>query len=528
MSSPAPLSQADIQDLFNRALAAKTGRDYATALSLFRQVFHAAPQVFGAAKLWAALFNAPDWFEGNTEPDAYLDYAEAIMAELQALLPRVPPEAAVGLAQAFVQGAQFRHTTHNTRPLGGFMARRAALFRAALAPLAPLMDYSFPTPVSAGGKLRYGIILKHLNQDPETIGALSYFEFAKSADVEVLVFVTGSAEQPGFAARVRAVADQVTLLPEKVAEAVQILRKADLDVLFYANDVSAKPSLPAYLTFFRVARRTFTCVATIATTAAPHLDVYLGGEYFQRQGFDKEFTERFVSLPFPGFSFSIPVKVQVDPAMLSRDRFGIPADAIMLTSGANYTKLHGPLLRSWAEMLRQLPNAHLVVYPFPPHFGPTQAQLAERWMKVMVEAGADPSRIKFLPSLGSRDAVIALLKSADIGLDSFPYSGLTTIVDAIEAHLPVVVPSGPVLRNNHAAAIMDSIGANDLIATSTEDYIARTVALARDPAQRAAWRDKMAAAMAGPPSFLDPPAYCRAVVGACRMLYDEMKNGVKA
>jgi len=320
----------------------------------------------------------------------------------------------------------------------------------------------------------------------------------------------------------------VTVLPEKVAEAVQVLRQADLDVLFYANDVSAKPSLPAYLTFFRVARRSFTCVATIATTAAPHLDVYLGGEYFQRQGFDTEFTERFVSLPFPGFSFSIPVKVQIDPALLRRERFGIPDDALMLTTGANYTKLHGPLLRSWAEILKQLPNAYLVIYPFPPHFGPTQAQLAERWLKVMVEAGADPSRIKILPSLGSRDAVIALLKSADISLDSFPYSGLTTIVDAIEAHLPVVVPSGPVLRNNHAAAIMDSIGAGDLIATSTEDYIARTVALAHDPARRAAWREKLAAAMAGPPSFLDPPAYCRAVVGACRMLYDEMKNDARA
>lgn len=528
MSSPASLSQADIQALFNRAVAAKGARDYAAALDCFQQAFRVAPQVFGAAKLWSALFNAPDWFERDNESDAYLDYAEAIMAELQAILPKLPPEAAVALAQAFVQGTQFRHTTHNARPLTEFMARRASLFRVALAPLAPLMEYSFPTPVSAGGKLRYGIILKHLNQDPETIGALSYFEFAKSADVEVLVFVTSPAEQPGFAARVRAVADQVTVLPEKIAEAVQVLRQANLDLLFYANDVSAKPSLPAYLTFFRVARRTFTCVATIATTAAPHLDAYLGGEYFKRQGFDAEFTERFVPLPFPGFSFSIPVKVQVDPTLLARDRFGVPADAILLASGANYTKLHGPLLRSWAEMLKQLPNAYLVVYPFPPHFGPTQAQLAERWVKVMVEAGADAGRIKILPSLGSRDAVIALLKSADIALDSFPYSGLTTIVDAIEAHVPVVVPSGPMLRNNHAAAIMDSIGANELIATSTEDYIARTVALANDPARRTAWREKLAAAMAGPPNFLDPPAYCRAVVGACRMLYDEMKDGAKA
>lgn len=514
-------------DVVKRSLAAKSERDYGTALALFRQALRAAPPLFDSEKLWAALFNAPDWFVSDDDAESYLEFADAIMAEIQEVIAGLAAKDAVAIAHAFVNGAHFRLTVHNRRPLTSFMARRAALFRAALAPLESLMDYSFPTAVSAGGKLRYGILLKHLRQDPETIGALSYFEYGKSSDVEVLVFVTSSAVEPGFAARVRASADQVTVLPETLSKAVKELRLADLDVLFFAQDVSCKPSLSAYLTFFRVARRTFTCVATIATTAAPHLDAYMGGEYFQQQGLDKEFTERFISLPFPGFSFSIPVKTQVDPGLLSRERLGIPGDAVLLTSGANFAKLHGPLLRSWAEILRQLPNAYLIVYPFPPHFGPAQEQLAKRWLMVMAEAGADPERIQFLPSLGSREAVIALLKSADVGLDSFPYSGLTTIVDAIEAHLPVVVPSGPVLRNNHGAAIMASIGARHLIAKSTEDYIALAVSLAKDPARRAAWRQRMADVMGGPPSFLNPFAYCQAVIGACRMLYDELKAGAK-
>lgn len=527
-SSVPPASSAELQKLFDETLRAKETRDYVSALALFRQSFDIVPEAFLSINVWSALFNAPDWFEGDDEADAYLDYAEAIMVALREKIATVPKELGYGLAQAFVSGAWFRHTTHNTRRLTEFMAHRAALFRIALEVVETPMDYVFPTPVSRGGKLRYGILLKHLVQDPETIGALSYFEFAKSPDVEVLVFVVGPNQNAGFAARVRAVADQVTVLSEDLVEIVQTLREADLDILFFANDVSAKSSVPAFLTFFRVARCTFTCVATIATSAAPHLDVYLGAEYFKRKGFDDEFTERFVPLPFPGFSFSIPVKTDVDESILRRDNIGIPKDAILLTSGANFTKLHGPLLRCWAEILKQVPEAYLVVYPFPPHFGPAQADWVRRWAKLMGRAGADLSRIKFLPSLGSRDAVIALLKNADVSLDSFPYSGLTTIVDAIEAHLPVVVPSGPRLRNNHAAAIMDNIGAPELIATSTEDYIARTVALARDPAQRAAWRERLAAVMAGPPDFLNPPAYCKAVLGALWMLYNEMKDGVRA
>src|SRR5690606_28369210 len=135
-----------------------------------------------APKPWAALFNAPDWFAGDDEPDAYLDYAEAIMAELQDFAA-VDPKLGQVVASAFVHAAHFRHTVHNSRPLTAFMQRRAQVFRSALAGLESLMDHRFATPVSAGGKLRYGILLKHLNQDPETIGALSYFEFARAADL---------------------------------------------------------------------------------------------------------------------------------------------------------------------------------------------------------------------------------------------------------------------------------------------------------------------------------------------------------
>lgn len=524
MSSPTDAAQAQAQAAFNRALAAKGAREYATALTEFRQAFAAAPLAFNAPKLWAALFNAPDWFERDDEPDEYFAYAEAVMAEVQAV---AAADSAAGraLAHAFVSGAQFRHTAHNSQPLNAFMARRAALFQIALGDLAALAGHRFPTPVSAGGKIRYGILLKHLNQDPETTSALPYFEYARSAGIEVILFLTGDAEQPEFGARVRAVVDQVVRLPEKVIDAVQALRAADLDFLFFANDVTAKPSLPAWLTFFRAARCTFTCVATIAPTAAPHMDAYVTANYFGEHGFEREFTERFIGLPFPGFAFSVPVQTQVDASIFRREKLGIPPDAVILASGANHTKLHGRLLRSWATMLRRLPNAYLLLYPFPPHFGPTQAALAKRWLGVIAAAGGDPQRVRMLPSLGSRNAVIALLRGADVGLDSHPYSGLTTIVDAMEAGLPLIAPSGPVLRNNHAAAILASLGLDELIATSPDDYIDRAVALARDAPRRNALRQRIEAAMTAGPGFLDPRAYCTAVVGALRMLYDELKSG---
>ena len=521
VSTPSKSGENQAQSLFNESLRAKTTKDYPHALKFFQQALHAAPQKFLSPDSWAAIFNPPEWFSGDDEAGQYLDYAYGVMDELLSLCTD-QPDLSQKLALAFIGKSHFRQTTQNYRNLGPLMSHRAAIFKLALSALEPLMSYEFPTPVSAGKKIRYGIILKHLMQDPETIGALSYFEFAHAPDIEVIVFVSSDATQPGFVERVSAVSNQIIALPAALPSAIETLRKADLDILFYANDVTAKPSLPSLLTFFRVARRTFTCVSTIATTQAPFVDAYMGGKYFHDMGYVGEFSERFIPLPFPGFSFSIPVTTKVNDADFDLSKFGIPAKVLVLASGANHNKISGPLLKSWAAILKQLDQAYLLLYPFPPHYGTAQIALVKHWYQLLANEGISAERVKILPSLGSREAVIALLRGADIGLDSFPYSGLTTIVDAMEASLPIIVPSGPMLRNNHGAAILDNVGAPELIAKSEEDYVRLAVELGLDACKRAELRSRIAGAMNPRPGFLDPSSYCKEVIKACRILYEEM------
>lgn len=512
---------------FNMALAAKNSRNYNNALKHLHVALLASPLSFVDPKAWGIIFNAPAWFERDEEPELYLEYALGVMQEIIKLAKAVSVEIGTGLARAFINGAQFRHTTHNYGNLTSLMACRADLYRLALIQVADIADYLFETPVSKGGNIRYGVLLKHLRQDPETIGALSYFEFAKAQDIEVIIFVTGADEHPGFAARVRTVVNEVIKLPDDLLESVKKLRDADLDFLFYANDVTAKPSLAAYLTFFRVARCAFTCVSTIATTGAPFVDAYLGGEFFYKRGLHQEFSEKFIPLPFPGFAFSVPVKAQINPYQFSRTTLGLPLDAMVFASGANFTKLHDSLLKSWSRILNQCAGSYLVLYPFPPHFGPAQKVYIDRWMRIFSEAGIDPNRIIILDSLGSREAVIALLKEMDIGLDSFPYSGLTTIVDAVEASLPIVVISGPMLRNNHGAAIVESVGTSELIADNAEAYVELAVDLANNSLKRSMIKKKLDTAMMSQPNFLNPRAYCQSVVNACRIMHQQLKKNGK-
>ncbi len=514
---------AEAQYNFNLALAAKNSRDYKTARKYLHKALLASPLSFADSGAWGVIFNSPAWFEQDEEAELYLEYAVGIMEEIKDLAKLVSIETISRLAQAFVNGVQFRHTTHNNIKLKRLMSHRADLYRLALTPFADTMNYSFSTPISKGGKIRYGVLLKHLRQDPETIGALSYFEYAKSEDIDVIVFVTSFDEQSGFAAHVRTVANEVIKLPDQLIESVRILREADLDFIFFANDVTAKPSLAAYLTFFRVARCAFTCVSTIATTCSPFVDAYIGGEYFYKRGLHTEFSEKFIPLPFPGFAFSVPVSTHINPQKLSRVAMNLPLNATVFASGANFTKLHDTLLRCWSRILQRCPNSYLILYPFPPHFGSAQKKYLDRWIGIFNESGIESSRIRVLDSLGSREAVVAMLKGVDIGLDSFPYSGLTTIVDAVEANLPIVVLSGPTLRNNHGAAIVESVRANELIANSVEEYVEIAVDLAHNIEKRSFIRQKLYEAMANTPNFLSPVDYCRSVVKACREIYQQLR-----
>lgn len=512
-----------MRNLIIEAINYKNRRDYANALNKFDTAFELCPALFNESKIWSALFNAPEWFENTDEHREYFNYAYEILSSLNKFLAEFQ-EIAQPVTSAFMMGSQFRHTTHNNYSLKELMSLRSEIFQNALAPLKSIMEFSFKNDSSFKSKIKYGILLKHLKSDPETIGAISYFEHAKSNDVEVIIFVTGETDHSSFSKRIEKAADKIIFLPNNLIESVNKIRLENLDFLFFANDVSAKTTTASLLTFFKLARFSFSCVSTIATTAAPYLDGYLSSDFFKKNGFEKEFTEKFIGLPFPGFSFS--PHEPTDPQNLRnfRTQLNINASDIILTSGANYTKLHSQLIDAWADMLLKIPNSVLVLYPFPPHFGATRFELEEKWINQFMAKGVDKNSIKILPSLGSREAVIDLLKIADIGLDSFPYSGLTTIVDAMEANLPLITLSGPMLRNNHAAAILDSINLNGLIAKSIDEYILLAKELAMNDEKRLLYKNKIKDAISKSPSFLNPRDYCNSVVNECRKIYREFNQ----
>ena len=84
------------------------------------------------------------------------------------------------------------------------------------------------------------------------------------------------------------------------------------------------------------------------------------------------------------------------------------------------------------------------------------------------------------------------LQEADCLLDSFPFSGFNSLVDALSLSLPVICLRSPGLSGGLGAAVMESLNcAEECVATSPEEYITKAVRLSRDPLLRLDLRQRL-------------------------------------
>jgi predicted O-linked N-acetylglucosamine transferase (SPINDLY family) len=92
----------------------------------------------------------------------------------------------------------------------------------------------------------------------------------------------------------------------------------------------------------------------------------------------------------------------------------------------------------------------------------------------------------FFPAFGlflpwqERPAFYALMRKADVWLDTIGFSGFNTAMQAIECGLPVVTVEGRFMRGRLASGILKRMGVPELVARSEAEYVDLTVRLLSD------------------------------------------------
>jgi predicted O-linked N-acetylglucosamine transferase (SPINDLY family) len=173
----------------------------------------------------------------------------------------------------------------------------------------------------------------------------------------------------------------------------------------------------------------------------------------------------------------------------------------------NPCKLTERTLDLWGEVLRALPEARLkLMAPSGRH--------RQRLLDRLHARGVDAERASFV-EFRPRDEYLRTYQDIDLGLDTFPYSGHTTSLDAFWMGVPIVTRVGATCVGRGGLSQLHQLGLADLAAESDPVFVSIALALAHDLPRLARLRATLRATMQRSP-LMDGARFARHIEQAYR------------
>ena len=327
-----------------------------------------------------------------------------------------------------------------------------------------------------GRRLRVGYVSGDLRQHAVT----HFFEalFARHDDQRVELFVySNNPKNDATTERIKQGTDHWREVAGLADEAVrQLIADDRIDVLVDLAGHSAHNRLGVFA--LRAAPVQAHYLGYFATTGLTEMDYWIGDQAVAPPGSQEGFSEALWRLPRVWVAYG---RAAEAPAPRARD--AIDAGCVWIGSFSNLGKLTPSTFALWARVLRALPQARLLLKIKEIGVEHVRASVVD----TLAGHGIEPERYELCDWSVTPDwsTHMAYYGRLDVALDTLGgVGGCTTTCEALLMAVPVVTLTGDRTGSRMTTSILESIGRSDWIARSEEDYIAKVVALARNPAQR--------------------------------------------
>jgi predicted O-linked N-acetylglucosamine transferase (SPINDLY family) len=117
--------------------------------------------------------------------------------------------------------------------------------------------------------------------------------------------------------------------------------------------------------------------------------------------------------------------------------------------------------------------------------------LAERFRARFAKLGGDFNRLETMGETPTAAEHMGLYGRVDIALDTFPYNGTTTTLEAAWMGVPAVTVAGGSHVARVGVSLLKNIGLDDLIGADTDGYVRAAVELAGDAGRRRTLRQEL-------------------------------------
>ncbi|WP_188263198.1 tetratricopeptide repeat protein [Azospirillum tabaci] len=251
------------------------------------------------------------------------------------------------------------------------------------------------------------------------------------------------------------------------------------------------------------------------TMGSDVMDYVIGDRFVTPPEHQPHYRERLVILPD---SYQANDRCRpLDAPVPDRAACGLPPDGFVFCAFNAPFKITPSMFGVWMRVLARVPGSVLWLQR-------AGRESADNLRREAARRGVDPDRLVFAPHRPQAEH-LARYRLADLFLDSFPYTGHTTVSDALWMGLPVVTRMGGTFASRVAAGLLSAVGLPETVTTTLDDYEALAVRLAGEPAVLVGFRHRLVAARATAPLF-DSPRFTRHLEHAYRTMWERHAAGL--
>jgi protein O-GlcNAc transferase len=229
-----------------------------------------------------------------------------------------------------------------------------------------------------------------------------------------------------------------------------------------------------------------------ATTGVAEMDYVLGDPHAIPAEYENHFSETVWRMPESCLCLTVPTSA-VNVAPLP----ALAAGHVTFGSFNNLTKMNDTVVTVWARILKTVPNSRLLLKTKQL----SDPAVCEMTRQRFAACGIAPERLLLGGTVAAAGEHLAAYNKVDIALDTFPYPGVTTSVEALWMGVPVLSMRGDRFLSRTARSIAHNAGLPDWIAADADDYVNKAVASASDLDRLSALRSGLRQQVLASPLF---------------------------
>jgi protein O-GlcNAc transferase len=320
---------------------------------------------------------------------------------------------------------------------------------------------------SADRRLRVGYVSPNFCSHPQAAFILPLLEHHDRKQVEIFCYADVNIPD-AVTRRMRAAVEQwrdISRMDE--AALAERVREDGIDILV---DTTMHMNRSRLLAFARKpAPIQAAYLAYPGTTGLPAMDYRLTDVFIDPPGeFDDCYTEESIRLPRTFACYDPAGFGATEETEASRTG----ASAVMFGCLNNFAKVNRGVIELWSGVLKAVGDSRLCLLA-------SSTEGRRHVLGQFAQHGIDPGRVEFIPKQ-NRPVYMNEYRRIDICLDTLPYCGHTTSLDALWMGVPVVTRVGQSAAGRVGWSLMNNLRLSELAARDDGEFVRIAAELAAD------------------------------------------------